>query len=530
MSSIWTTKYVLDQHGGGINVLDDDTSIADNEWVEMENFDVLGNRMVAPLGYEKFFTFWNTSNPIQGLSVFGEFVFAIQNWKLFIHNTSNWTTYPDNTTWFDFLNTTWQNFNITINKFLDTIAIVICEQDGLDSIKVVELSSSFILSNKSLTWFSGNPTCSIFYNGQLLLGWVIGKPWVLYYSKPYDPLQSTIENSIYKFDVYPAGFQAIGDGTPITWFNYGNQTLYIGKRNSIWKVTWFTDNATLASPTFKFDVTPISGTWPLNQEVFISVMQDTFYYDGNAVRRLSYEANTLALKDAAISNYIQPIIESLPTSQLNATSLFIYPYYKIFLRNELSNVNNIGLVYNVINKSWRIQSGITVLHSASGYKDNSIAYFGDVFNWNVYKDNVSYTYDWGNIARRAKTKSFDYNDRVQYKRFFQTEVSGEIQYWMKVYVDILVDNIVVDTREINSTPTDYLLPATTWASTIGSTTSGAADKNTWDIVTFTERYEMYNDGRIYALVFRTEDIGFFQLHTRSCTNKKLKTSNYDIHY
>jgi hypothetical protein len=51
---------------------------------------------------------------------------------------------------------------------------------------------------------------------------------------------------------------------------------------------------------------------------------------------------------------------ALPTDQTNACSYFIYPYYKLHLRTELSVSNDTTFVYNVINKAWSTQTGLQV--------------------------------------------------------------------------------------------------------------------------------------------------------------------------
>ena len=109
-------------------------------------------------------------------------------------------------------------------------------------------------------------------------------------------------------------------------------------------------------------------------------MQDIFYFDGNNIRRLSYETNTLTLKDTPISEKITPLIRLLPKEQTQATACFTYPFYKLFLRTELSTDNNIALVYNVINKAWSVQTNVFVAHATSGYNSYSLAYLGSAFD------------------------------------------------------------------------------------------------------------------------------------------------------
>lgn len=96
-----------------------------------------------------------------------------------------------------------------------------------------------------------------------------------------------------------------------------------------------------------------------------NVDQDIFFFDGKSVRRLSYEENVLALKDASISDDIKPTIEGLPDNQTEAKVFFIYPLVKVFVRSDLSADNDIALVYNVINKSWSIQETIILKHATS---------------------------------------------------------------------------------------------------------------------------------------------------------------------
>ena len=63
----YTTR--VEDLGGGINTLVANTKIQNNEWVVMSNFDVEGNQIVIPKGYEKFISLSSSVSPVQEMGV-----------------------------------------------------------------------------------------------------------------------------------------------------------------------------------------------------------------------------------------------------------------------------------------------------------------------------------------------------------------------------------------------------------------------------------------------------------------------------
>ena len=151
----------------------------------------------------------------------------------------------------------------------------------------------------------------------------------------------------------------------------------------------------------RYPIQQVTKTGAVNQGCIENVEQDLFFFDGKAVRRLSYEEGTFALNDTAISNKIAPTLENIPDDQSKAMSYFVYPYYKLFYRSEGSGTNDTCLRYNVINKSWSTQVGIVTEVGVSGYLEKesmNTAFFGSPFDGTVYKDNSSYYYEDGDIT------------------------------------------------------------------------------------------------------------------------------------
>jgi len=514
------TKRIQDL-SGWINRLKSDTNIDDNQCVVSNNWWMEGNKFASIKWFASVHKFGTTNSRIQWLSSYGDYVISIQDTKLYVHNIVNGLWANITISWISNLD----DFNITIGKFVD-IYIIVTNVDWSDtprSFKLVESTMVITNDSSSFVGFTWTPTCSIFYQGQLLFSGIPSSPSVLYYSKPFISTDTT--PSWYKFDAYPAWAQTIWDWSPIVWFLTWQDKLYIWKKNSIWKVDWVSDTGAWADAKFSYTVTKQTSTWPINQESFINVMQDIFFYDGHSIRRLSYEANTLALKDSSISDNIQPYLASFPQDQKSATSWFSYPYYKLAIRQELSSDNDFVFAYNVINKSFITQTWLITRHSTNSYFDKSIAYFGSSYDWTVYRDNFTYTYDWQAIDRSYIGKALDYGDSIDYKRLTEVEISWLISPWHLVYIDIIKDSQIIDTREIFFASS---LWATTWASVIGASTSWAFWANSEPLIPYAIRFECYDDGRTFQLWVRNNSTWYFEIQYFNTMYKFLKA--FELHY
>ena len=519
MAKIWNSTKRMRDLGGWINRLNSDTNIDDNQCIVSNNWGVEWNKVVSLKWYAAVHKFGSDNTRVQWLSSYWDYLVWIQKSKIYVYNIVTWAE--------DSLTISWisdsDDFNITIGKFID-IYIIVTSRDWLYaplSYKYVESTTTLTNDSSNFTWFVSwfKPTSSIFYRGQLLFGWTPTAPSVLYYSKSY--VSTDVTPSWYTFNAYPAWAQTIGDGSPIVWFLSWQDKIYIWKRNSIWKIDGYTDDGI----SFAFQITKQTSTWPINQESFVNVMQDIFFYDGHSVRRLSYEANTLALKDSAISDNISPYLWSFPLNQVSATSWFTYPYYKLAIRQELSSDNDFVFTYNVINKSWWTQTGLVTRHSVSWYAEKWVAYFGSSYDWTIYKDNFTYTYDWQLIPRNYSWKVLDFWDSIDYKRLTEIEVSWLIAPWHLVYIDIIKEWTVIDTREIYF-PSSYW--ATTWSSVIGATLSGSAWENTPSLLPYVYRFECYDDWRTFQIWIRDNWVWYFEIQYLNAMYKFLKS--FDIHY
>lgn len=519
MAKIWNSTKRIADLSGGINRLMGEATMDDNQCVVSNNWGVEGNKLSSLKWFASVHKFWTWNTRIQGISTYGDYIIAIHNSKICIFNV---VTSVETNLAIAWISAT-DDFNITIGKYID-IYIIVTSKDWLYkpfSFKFVE--STLTLTNDSAAFVGLSATffatCSIFYRWQLLFWGLPEAPSVLYYSKTY---QSTdITPSWYTFNAYTWGAQTIWDWSPIVAFVVGQDKVYIGKNNSIWKIDSFYDDKT----SFSFLITKQTSTGPVNQESFIPVMQDIFFYDGHSVRRLSYEANTLALKDSSISDNIQPYIDSFPSNQKISSSWFSYPYYKLALRQELSSDNDFVFAYNVISKSWVTQTWLLTRHSTSWYLNKSVAYFGSSYDWSVYRDNYTYTYDWQAIPRTYLWKAFDYGDGIDYKRLTEVEISWQISPWHLVYIDILKDNQVIDTREIFYSNSYW---ATTWSSIIGATTFGSSWANSEPLIPYVFRYECYDDGRSFQIGVRDNWTWYFEMGDFNTMYKFLKS--FDVHY
>lgn len=344
--------------GGGMNTLKAPTAIQDKEGVYVQNFHSEGSRLIKQPGYS---TYVDANNDlvigpckVKGMANY-------KDWLIMVLQRNDATkTYL--TLWD--LNGSLENASYRLeipnypeevnvgSYFIGDLYVVVTDQTAQTDLTWAKFDGSALTNiTSSVTTLTNKKfSCFGFHKGRSYLGGPTNSPGAFYYSK--SSTASTPADS-YDFGGTGSGATVVGDGSQyVTGFASRQNVGYIMMSNSVWKIT---DETATQGPMISKE----TGTGPARQNVITNVSQDTFYFDGFNVRRLSYEENTLALKDTAIADDIKNEFLKLPKDQSKACAYFAYPYYKLLLRTSDSDENDIAFVYSVIAKSWTIQRGIS---------------------------------------------------------------------------------------------------------------------------------------------------------------------------
>lgn len=513
--------------GGWLNLRMSSDSIDDKQNIQSINMVSEGNKLVTSPWYVDYYTPWTTVAKWQWISLYSDYIFTLQDGDLYVFNTSTQTTYSQTSA----VSSSTDSYKIiNVKSFSWNISIIMINVNSAttEDIKGYEFNTTtHAFTSITFTWLSDkNFKCGIFFEWKLLLGWNPSFPSSLYYSKTWSVATPT---NIYDFSGYSSNAQNIGDWEPLTWFVENNWTLFIFKSNSVFQVTWVNDTgADAISKSFAYVARQLAAAGAINQFCAIPVEQDVMYFDGVNLRRVSYEANMAALSDDSVSKDIEEVFKTLPSSQSSVANMYYsYPFVKLFLRDKFSNNASIGVCYNVVDKSYSIQSGIEVIQWVGGFVDNKrTAYFITSLTSTVYKDWVSVSYNGGNIFTSHKSKRYVLGDWVDYKRISQVELYWKVSPLLRVYIDLYVNWVLVTTREIYKA--EVLAPTTGWVPTWNSLFGANAewmDLN-W-LQDYVERYELFNDGRDFSFWIRSNWQGKFELHWLNLMYKSIKA--YDLH-
>lgn len=359
----------------------------------------------------------------------------------------------------------------------------------------------------------------IIYKTKSVWGWAYADQIV--FSKS---ASASIPENIIDFSAYDAWVQSVWwqNQWEFSWFAVWENGLYVFKKTSVWysnseNDTWWD----AASTSFNFIFNKITSYWAENQFSIELVKQDILYYDGvtKAVRRIGYEQNLTTLRDVDISDEIEWLISALPSNQSWATTSFLYPNFKLFLRSDLywSWSNDICLVYNVDRKSWAVESNKLSVLSDWGFIVNP-------FSTVIYEDDSTYSLDELPKEWSFLSKEYDLWDWIDYKRYWELEIMGKISDNINLFVDIYIDDNLVRSKEISWTDIVY--------STFGTNTVGNTVLWTWwedinNLSQFRKRYDLYNDGRYIKFWLRYEWSWYCEI---SNINFKYKPLNSYIIY
>lgn len=521
MSKFKTSRF--SDFSGGINLRNSADRIDDNQFQELINMSSEGNKLIIIKGFKflKQLTWDGTIGKVQWMKLFSNYLICIFKANLYIYNLSTWVVSIQTSA----VTSQTDRFQIVINKLLDiSIILINTNPSTTEDIKAYEFNiTTLAFVNKTFTWLSDkNFKCWHLYEGKLMLGWNPSAPSVLYFSKTF--LVTTPDN-IYDFSAYNSSSQPVGDWEAIVSFASNNTEFFIFKTNSIWKITWSQD----VPPAYAFILRQENATWVINPFCIVNVEKDIIYFDWTTFRRISYEQNIQALSDSAIGKDIEPWIKSLSQNQRdNAFMVYAYPYVKLILRSNTSQVNDFGILYNVVDKWFSTQIGIDGSIGTNGIFNNQrVAYIGSQFDSSIFQDNESLSYNDGDISFKSRSKKVNFGDGVNYKQFIRMEFNWIITIWLQAYITIYVDGKEITTKQINSTPSSELAPtmgATIFGSTpIGSNNNIDEGTTTW----FETKIELYNSWREIEYVINGLGQGILELNWQTITYKH--TLAYDIH-
>ena len=510
----WYSTLRINDLSWGLNVYSAASDIDNNQATVIKNFQVEGNKLNIIPGFSTYLDSndipW-ASWKIRWIASYGKYLFVITQYRLSVFE--NWV-------WKSALTWAWNadSYNITPYYIWD-LYLVVTASDASEDVRFIKYVLWISISEVTPSWLPADKkfSCSTFYTNRISLWGNPKFPGNIYTSAP-----ATVSNPEYAYNFWAtwSSSQVIGDGSSIvTGFATRQNVLYCFTKNAVWK-------ASEIDAWFSYVFSKETSTWAVNQAVIQNVTQDTFYFDGYSVRRLSYEANTLALKDSSISESVFPWLSSLPKVQEKAVSSFNYPYYKLFLRTENSVGNDICYVYNVIKKSWSIQTGIVASCSTSTLESQPKTYFGSPYETKVYvEEKTVRAYDGSPISCKFVSKEYNLWDNSDFKRFVQLETFWKITPWLTLYVDLIVEGKVVQTRTITR---PISIAWTSWSVTAWVAMSWAGWANSQPMEDFVYRFEMFNDGRNFKVGYRSEGYGNLEINGFNLMYKFLK--NYPLHY
>lgn len=361
------------------------------------------------------------------------------------------------------------------------------------------------------------PKTVCYDNARLIVGGDPNQPWVVYFSRP-----ASATNPEYAFDFSWSwsGAKVVSTGWRISAIFRNNDKLFIGTDTEIYSGE-FTASDTLSTTLF-------ANSGILCHEAVCDVNQDTLYFDGFDVRRLSYEANILALKDSSISDKIRNTLRLLPEWSVAwqykrdlVTTSFIFPLYKLYTRTTFADINDIAFVYNVIDKSWSVESVNVKSTCLISYNKHSLLTTNGSLDILEVKD-VDWN-DWDAKTFKYLSWEFVFGDDVDYKRFVQYEVFGEITDEVQATIYIYIDGNLKYQKDTTLKP---LSTPTLGATTFGSSLFGSNSAQD-TLSAFRERLDFFLEGRSIQVGIECTDISRIKIDGHNFQYKFIQA--YPIH-
>ena len=482
----WYKSIRLNDISWWININSSPNEIDDKQGLECINFNFKWNNLVTAKWMTKLYDIWSWY--VQWLKVIWGDIYHIAWWNVY----KNWVKINTTGT----LPYTWVvNFDIFEDYILFADWTGLLPPRYLLDWTISLVWSTSLTNTKTNLWAK----TVIVYNGKSVWWWMYKDTIV--YSKTASASTPAL---IIDFNAYSAGIQSVWwqMSWAIVWFALWENGLYVFKENAIYYSNSEKDTGSdnPSAPTFSFIFNKITTSWTLSQQSIWNYKQEIFYYDNLSwwVRRLWYEQNLTTLKDTAISEDIQEIFNRLPKAQPNATISVSYPNLKLFLHSENSSINDVCLVYNLDNKAWAIE-------------DNKICsisfwwYLGSPYSNIIYKDDNTYWIDWITKTGIYLSKQYSMWDNIDYKRFWEIELSWSISAWITAKIEILSDWEIIWEWEIIWKDTVY---STLWTTTLWTMPT---DNNVLSTSAFTKKIDLFNEWQYIQYRITTNWAWIFEL-------------------
>lgn len=469
---------------GWLNLRDSANQIEDKQSIICENWNFEGNRLINSKRIKEIYNL-DLPGQIQEIKEYEWSVYFVHGWKLY----KDWVEIVISTGWplpdkKCHLSIWWDLYFFTFEDWSEPPYYL----DGWTLAQA--------------TWV-GNPKYNVVYNGKWVLGWYDNDN--IYFSKTAGP---STKSEIYDFSAYSAGNQSVGWNSTwvITGFSVWENWLYVFKTDECLYSNSEKDNWA----SFNFIFNPITSTWAINQNAITEVRQEIFYLDwtSKAIRRLWYEKDLVTLRDTAISDEIEPIFHTLAEDQTNATGSYQYPNYKIFLRSQFAGTdyNDVTLTYNVHNKSWCTETKKACFVSHRWY-------LGSTFEWKVWKDDELSWKEWVRIW-----KEWDFWDGIDNKRYWELEIKWKMMSTLTLFVDVYVDWILEETRQINVDDN----PSGTLGTRVLATDVLASWRTNEPLTEFRERFDLWLEWQYIQIWLRYEWIWDIEISQRNIQWKPMK--------
>lgn len=483
----WKFYYIAD--GSTINAWDVfsitiNSVVCSYTAVALDTREIIYNSLISQINstttadailWESYLTNW-TPDYTQKNAIWIQF-FVPNNWTFTVSESWKWTLINS-----DIINN-W--FHISLFKSWDDLILINNSTLPVYYQKIVIWSETayfwqYIQNIYSYIW--------TYYNGKFIFAWIDSN--ILYFSQTSSATEPWLVTKIASYD---AGFQRVWWDWVITWIITWENWIYVFKEDEIYYSNSIQDDG----ESFAFVFNRITNNWAKDKYCITRVWQDIFYYDwiNKKIRRLSYEQNLTTLRDTAVSNEIDELLQNQKSTINWIQQKLYYSYPNVRFATQTSwnvtNYNDIIYVYNVDTKSWTIEDNKAVKFWYWKYfsKENTL--------WKIFEDDYSYENDWVWLS-----KEYDLWDWIIQKRFWELEIYWKNNSDISLYLDVYIDWSLYSTFTITN--------------------------NFWDF--FRERYDLYQDWRYIQFWLRYEWVGYIEINEVNIKNKPLKNNFIDYNW
>lgn len=287
--------------------------------------------------------------------------------------------------------------------------------------------------------------------------------WIIEYARGYSFLASanilkisrpiTVTNPEYAYDFSWTWSQQITYQTNITWLKATLNWIYIFTKdtveflwaNSLQNVAW---SATFIS-------TPLWVGWePVNNRAIAASWDQIFYMTKNRqINTVNYIWWTDKTSIWELSSqpviWIDELLKTIDNNQPTAEAFFNQndDTIQFHLRTNNYQFNNIALVYDMINKSWAVDTGKKYNYIVKDWPD--YYWFSDL-NSSIFKDDVWFSDDGVAIPFKIKTQAMNYWS-IREKLFWWMLIAWWIWLLSELKIQVYVDkqSVFSDTIEGN---------------------------------------------------------------------------------